>query len=166
MRKKNFKVTAMEDGKEYWISPSVVVVCTIIVSDPDTYETYILANKRGKGAVKEVGKWSVVAGYLDFGDKSIEGAAVREVYEETGLKLNPNELNFTSLVTIPKDGQVSFRFMAEVSMNDPRLKSISNDTESRGGEADEVEELALIKVSNLDKYKWAFNHKELIKEYF
>jgi hypothetical protein len=34
-----------------------------------------------------------------------------------------------------------------------------------GGEIDEVTEVKWIPVSQIDRYPWAFNHKEVIKEY-
>ena len=60
---KNFKITAVEDGKEYWISRSVAVSVFLFVKDKD--KLYVLANKRGPGAADFQGLWNCPCGYLD-----------------------------------------------------------------------------------------------------
>ena len=53
-------------------------------------EWCILANQRGKGTPDYQGYWNCVCGYLEA-DESAEQGCAREVYEETGVKINPNK---------------------------------------------------------------------------
>lgn len=166
MRKKNFQVTAVEDGKKYWISPSVVVACIVFINEhfPDgKSKKYVLASKRGgNGACSHM--WSITTGFLDFGE-TVKDAAVREVYEETGLKIEKKDFKFLGYVTDTQLGQVSFRFLANLNMNNVDLSSLSTDSKSRGGEEGEVEDVKLIPIDEVKNYKWAFNHLGLIGKY-
>ena len=56
---------------------------------------------------------------------------------------------------------VTFRF---VGMAECQNKFTIDET--RGGEKDEVDNIKFIPIQDLDKYNWAFNHKDLIKEIF
>lgn len=163
MRKKNFKVTAVEDGKEYWISPSVIVICIVFVYDG--INKYVLANKRGSGAGKCQHMWSLSSGFLDFGE-TVKDAAVREVYEETGVAIHKSHLKLLGYNDIVEDGQVSFRFLVNLSIDHIDPSTMTPDSKSRGGEDGEVEEVKLIPYEDIDKYQWAFNHLELIKKYY
>lgn len=52
---KNFSVKV--NGKEYWISRSVATVCFIFKQKNN--RTFVLIEKRGKGAADNIGKWCV-----------------------------------------------------------------------------------------------------------
>ena len=98
--KENFKVTAIETGKEYWISRSVAVAVIIYGKDlSGKDENVFLIHKRGPGCPDNIGKWSVNCGYINWGE-TIKQAAIRETFEETGLKLNES----LSYYIEPEDG--------------------------------------------------------------
>lgn len=164
MVKRNFKVRMVEDGKEYWISPSVVAVSVVFINDYDNRVRYVLANKRGSGAGECKHMWSLASGFLEFNEE-VKDCAVRELYEETGLKLNKNQLDFIEYIDLPDKGQVSFRFLANLDMRTTDLTGLGPDSKSRGGEDGEVEDVELIPLLDIDKYEWAFNHKNIIKSY-
>ena len=42
---------------------------------------------------------------------------------------------------------------------------INTNTVSRGGEADEVEEIRLFDADAIESVEWAFNHKQVIYEF-
>lgn len=90
------------DGEEYWISRASAVCITFMVYKDGNY--YILLSKRGKGCPDEVGKWNLICGYLD-NNETLEEAAIRETYEESGLELdvmmqqNPDKVLFNSMLT-------------------------------------------------------------------
>ena len=88
---KNFEFE--HEGKKYWYSRSVCAVAFLFTTD-NTGKWYVLANKRG---LDEKHKWNCPAGYLDFGETIAECAA-REVYEETGLKINPDILHLVFII--------------------------------------------------------------------
>lgn len=88
---KNFPIIDKATGREYWISRSVAVVAFVFGYDEDERE-YILAEQRGPGTPDPEfrGCWCLPCGYVDF-DETIEEAASREVFEETGLKIDSED---------------------------------------------------------------------------
>ena len=157
---KNFEITSIEDGKRYWISRSVAVSLFLYIKDGD--RTYILANKRGKGSSDYQGLWNCPCGYLDF-DETGEAAAVREVKEETGYILEEKDLDLVKVVTDPCQNHqnITIRYKA---MKDIKELKRKKKKDIQGGEEDEVEEVKLIDIEDIDKYEWAFGHKEIIRE--
>lgn len=122
----------------------------------------VLANKRGEGTPDFQGMWNMPCGYLDF-DETTAQAVIREVYEETGVKLNPDFLHFWCFNDSPTQNRqnVSFRYYALV---DAQPGSISVGTgNDRGGEEDEA--IGWIPVDSIGKYEWAFGHDAIIKEF-
>lgn len=108
-------------------------------------------------------------GYLSWGESLREGAA-REVYEETGLKVNPKDLIFAGINDSPKENRenVTVRFIVEVPEKDILEVIYNNDLDSqeRGGEEKEVEELVLVPYFYVKEHQneFAFNHDRVIKE--
>ena len=96
MSVENIKIE--KDGKEYWVSRSIVVTCPIfkIVNG----SIYTLIEQRGH-KVSCTGKWCVPCGYLDYGETLID-ACVREVKEETNLYLNSKDFYFLRYDDEPK----------------------------------------------------------------
>ena len=78
----NFPIT--HEGKTYWVSRSMAVACFVFANINNEWR--VLANQRGTGAADFNGLWNVPCGYLDF-DETTKEAAMREVYEETGVKI-------------------------------------------------------------------------------
>ena len=81
---KNYPLINPKTGKEVWISRSVAVAVTVFsnINGKDC----VLANKRGPGLPNHVGQWNVVSGYIDY-DETLKEAAIREVFEETGVDI-------------------------------------------------------------------------------
>ena len=161
MRKKyNFPV--MIDGEEYWFSRSVAVVCFVFTED-ENGKVYILANKRGKGCPDYVGKWNAPCGFLDFNETAAEGA-VREVYEECGLHIDPSILVEFNADSDPRSGSgnqsINIRFCCEID------NGLSANLNSDHSEKDEVEEIKWIPVDEIENYEWAFNHKDRIAQMY
>ena len=149
----NFPV--QHEGKTYWISRSVAVACFVFTTIND--KICVLANQRGEGSADFHGYWNAPCGYLDFGETTVE-AAIRETYEETGVRIN--KVDFVGFDDNPKSEHqnVTFRYCSYVSDN-----TLINDIYNlNGGEVDEVANVKWIPYDELDNYKWAFGHKELI----
>lgn len=148
---KNFKITAKEDNKEYWISRSCAVA--MFVFSIINGKLSVLANKRGSGTPDYQGYWNCPCGYLDW-DETLIDAAKREVLEETGYEID----NFTFLGindSINENKQnITVRFYSFV------LNPTKSDF--TGGEENEVSEIKWIPVNELYKYDWAFNHDDII----
>lgn len=145
------------ENKTYWISRSVAVSNFIFNKINDKW--YILANKRGSGTPNYQGFWNVPCGYLDF-DETTKEAACREVFEETGIVVNPSLINLWSYDDDPKSSSqnITFNFFGFLYKN--QEVSVSD----RGGEINEVEQVKWIPIKDISNYKWAFNHDKIITE--
>ena len=159
---KNFPIIDKETGREYWISRSVAVVVFVYAYDKDRHE-YILAVQRGTGTPdpEYVGKWCLPCGYVDF-DETIEEAAIREVFEETGLKLKSDWMTLLSINSDPKSDKrqnitIRYEYVCDLYVDD--LEHILS---SKNSEKDEVSGIKFIPTDDIDSYEWAFNHRELI----
>jgi len=162
MRKKyNFPVNI--DGEEYWFSRSVAVVCFVFTEDKTNGKVYILANKRGKGCPDYVGKWNAPCGFLDFNETAAEGA-VREVYEECGIHLDPKQLIELKADSDPRSGSgnqsINIRFCCKIE------NGLNMETNFDHSEKDEVEDIKWIPIDEISKYEWAFNHKDRIAKMY
>ena len=82
---------------------SVAVTLVTFFIDKDK-KVYVLASKRGKGTPDPefVGSWNVCCGYLDF-NETCRQAAVRETFEETGIKIDQDKLHFLTVNDDPTD---------------------------------------------------------------
>lgn len=167
---KNFKITAKEDNKEYWISRAVAVVGVIIGVRNGNISSF-LVSQRGPGCPDFIGSWACTCGYLDW-DETAEEGVVRELYEELGINVPISKVNLWKVVTDPKRDSrqnVILRFVIPIEqdkldeMVEISKKAIIN-SESRGGENGEVSDIKLISVTDIPNYTWAFNHDDVILE--
>ena len=101
-----------KDGRTYWYSRAVVCVSAVFCKDADG-NVYILANQRGTATDKEVGKWNMPVGFLDF-DETTQQCAAREIFEETGVRIEPERLKLQSINSMPDGGSqdIGFRYYA------------------------------------------------------
>src|SRR5215475_5863882 len=70
-------------GFVFFPSPKLVAGCLVIASDR------VLLIKRGNEP--EIGKWTYPGGFVDFAERAID-AAVRETYEEVGIRVTIDRL--------------------------------------------------------------------------
>ena len=159
--KENFKIVDRDTGKEYWISRSMAV--TTILRRGDKF----LFQRRGPGCPDNIGKLCCSCGYLNWGE-TLKQAAIRELYEETGVLIQERNIKPWKLIDDPGNDikeNVTQRFVAEIPENTPVF--LSTDTKSRGGEKDEVSELLWLtgeEILEMNPKEFAFNHQNLIKE--
>lgn len=158
----NFSVEI--NGHTFWISRSVAVVGFVYGYDTEEHE-YILAVQRGTGTPDPefVGCWCLPCGYVDY-DETTEEALKREIFEETGIdKKNFYSTDLLEVNSDPKSDKrqnITLRYEC-LLIGD--IKDIKLTTEN--SEKDEVSDVKWIPIDEIDNYKWAFNHKELIKYY-
>lgn len=153
----NFAI--QHEGKEYWISRSIAVACFVFANINNEWR--VLANQRGTGAADFNGLWNVPCGYLDF-DETTKEAAMREVYEETGVKIP--EPFFWKFTDSPKENRQNVTFLYGVVLEKPKAGDVSLCIGDFGGEVNEVNSVAWIPVDKIHDFKWAFNHNHLIDE--
>ena len=151
-----------ETGEVEWIARNIAALVIIIGYNKEG-KTYVLANKRGpKTPDPEFrGCWCMPCGYLDY-NETIKEAAVREVFEETGVKLNANNLILFYINDNPNDDKrqnVTFRYRCTIKEN---IEDIN--LTSKNSEEEEVSSIKWIPIDDIDNYKWAFNHDKIIKE--
>ena len=148
-------------GKEYWYSRSVAVTHFVFCKNLNN-EWCILANERGSGTPDYQGYWNCPCGYLDFNENG-EEAAQRETFEETGLYLKKENINFWRVSTSPLNNRqnVSIFYYSVLDGNCEDFK-LSN----KGSEKDEVSNIKWIPINNTSDYDWAFNHPSLIREIY
>ena len=138
-------------------------VCAIVFCYSRTNEKwYVLANKRGSGVPDFEGLWNLPCGFIERGETG-EQAASRETFEETGVFIYPDQFVFSSVETDPyisNNGNISLRYIS--SLRREILPSVESDTNKLKGEKDEVSEIKWIPINEIENYKWAFHHKELL----
>lgn len=163
---KNFKITAKEDGKEYWISRAVAVVGIVVGVSEDGSIKSFLVSQRGPGCPDHVGSWACTCGYLDW-DESAEEAVVRELYEEIGLIVDKSEPVMWTIITDPnRDSRqnVVIRYLIGRPQEELEefVKNINLDSLSRGGESGEVSNIKLMSITDINDFTWAFDHDKVI----
>lgn len=161
---KNFPIIDKNTGREYWISRSIAAVVCIIVKDLKGNK-YVLAVQRGEGTPdpEYVGAYCMPCGYLDF-DETVKEAAQREVKEETGITFPTSDFKLVSINDNPnsdKRQNVTFRFL--VKSNTP-IEDLGKLITTKNAEKNEVSDVTFIKLSEINNFRWAFNHEKLIKE--
>ena len=96
--------------------------------------------------------WALPGGFLDYGE-SLEQAAIREAKEETNLDL----INLRQFHTYSEPGR------------DPRYQTISTVFIAEGQgiprSGDDAKGLKIVRYEDLPELDYAFDHKEIIKEY-
>lgn len=169
--KENFTIEDKKTGKIYWISRSLAVSGVIMASGDDG--VYILLTRRGPGCPDNVGKLCSVCGYLGWDETRLD-AIKREIYEETGLKIENNQVIELETIDDPSRDErqnIVTRYLINIDYTDlvTALETgvINTNTKSRGGEESEVSEFLLLKaddIESLDSSEFAFGHKEMIQE--
>jgi len=96
--------------------------------------------------------WALPGGFLDYGE-SLEQAAVREAKEETNLDLE----DLRQFHTYSKPGR------------DPRFQTVSTvfiaKAKGTPRPGDDAKNLKVVRYEELSKLEYAFDHKDIIKEY-
>ena len=155
--RKMYNFPFVEDGQTYWRSRSCTTVGYVFCADKEGY-LCVLANQRGPGAPTNVGKWNVPCGYIDFADKNGNEGVARETYEETGVKLKPEQFTFDS-VSFSEDGDknINLRFWVKLAgtIDEYPLSNAAN-------EEGETSDIRWIRLCDVKNYDWAFGHEKTI----
>ena len=145
-----------------WFSRSMATAVFVFCKDKNN-EWHVLASERGAEAADYRGFWNCCCGYLDF-NETTKQCAIRELQEECGVSVAEDALELMGYEDAPTANHqnVTFRFRALI--NDRTIDEIK--FSKKGNEGKEVGDIKWLKLSDIDTYKWAFNHDKLIKEFF
>ena len=142
------------NGKEYWVSPSNTISLYVFGYNKNG-KICVLISKRGKNVKGGAGKWNVISGFLDYGD-TLESAAVRECWEETGVKLDKKRL--INMGTHSRRQTVNTCFCTVLGDNiENHPTSIAN------CEKGEVSEAKWVPVDEIGKYNLWFGGDNIVK---
>jgi ADP-ribose pyrophosphatase YjhB (NUDIX family) len=155
---KNFSFN--HNGQILWYSRSLACGCIVFGYNKNN-EICVLANKRGDGCEFNNFMWNVPGGFIDF-NESAEEAAVRELYEETGVKIPSDEVTLVVLDTAPTGARqtmtASFAHRLPDNIDVENIK-----TTAEHSEPGEVAEIKFIPIKDLDKYQWTRGQIKKIK---
>ena len=155
---KNFSFE--HNGQTLWYSRSLAASC-IIFGYNSNDEICVLANQRGDGCELNNFLWNVPGGFIDF-DESAEEAAVRETFEETGLKVPSSELTLVVLDTAPLSArQTMTAAFTHRLPDDINIEDIALTNEN--AEPGEVADIKWIPISEINKYQWTRGQKKRIR---
>jgi ADP-ribose pyrophosphatase YjhB (NUDIX family) len=163
----NEEVT-LSDGRVIWLSRSSAVTTTVLCRVAG--KSFILLGKRGVGCPDEVGKWNLPCGYLDW-DETLSEAAVREVFEETGVNLTAIPEASIVLQHMQQPWRVNSGYRPGSKQNVSHHFYTIFDaaelpaTSTEFCEPDEIAELQWREITNLDGLDYAFGHEGIMREF-
>lgn len=95
-----------ECGYVHYENPRILVTCTV------EWEGKVLLCRRA--IPPSVGRWTPPGGFMEL-DETLEEAVIRETREETGVIIEPENLDLYMVSSVPWMGQVYIGFRAQVS---------------------------------------------------
>lgn len=143
----NKKITHEDQDIYLSRSVAVVVICGDIINND------VVVVRRGTG-MDYSGHYCLPCGYLDY-DESVEQAAARELYEETGLIISPEKLK---LIEVRSNPQLSERQNVSMVFACDYADTVKSDYTPDVNEVDEVTWFRQLD----EKALLAFNHDKII----
>ncbi len=99
--------------------PAVTADCLVFAPDDNQEETILLVERKHPPFA---GFWAFPGGFMNI-DETAGSAAVRELQEETGLRLSLNQLTqigaFTGVHRDPRERVITVAFYAELERQEP-----------------------------------------------
>ena len=86
-----------------------VLVTTIVASG----DRVLLCRRAGPPAA---GRWTLPGGFMESGE-TLEEAAARETYEETGVRIDSGEMRIYAVATLPAISEIYVGFLSTVAEN-------------------------------------------------
>ena len=173
----NRPYVSVEDGKIRYHSRSVAI-CAVIILSKGNGEYYTLVHTRGEGCPDEKGKLSFNCGYLDW-NETLESSVKRELWEELGIDIDSLKTSkiircpeiddsITGENSVKQNITIRYQVLLDYYEINEKLMSgeINNDSESRGGEPNEVEKILIMSFENKAiPEDWAFNHSAIFNDF-
>lgn len=157
-------IKKIKENKEKYPYPINDVATDVIVwkgSLKHLFENQILLIRRAKGCYGE-GKLALPGGFLES-ELSLEENAVKELYEETGMKLNVDDVEYSSLVDNPNR---SFRGRIISFVYEHKVEDDFDFSNLKAG--DDAGEIVIMSLNEILKNKGLFfeDHWTIITERF
>lgn len=148
------------DGNQIWRARDVATETIVFHCIDGVW--HVLANKRGPGCPNNRGLWNIPSGYLDYNEEC-EDCAVRETYEETGIRLDRDKLELFALDSHVDPGDVKQNVVAVYWTEYDGLTTFTD----ANSEKNEVSEIRWIPFTDLMKYNWVSDRHvaRIIKAY-
>ena len=148
-----------------WEKPSLTADICIIAKKDD--EERILLIRRGNHPC--LGKWALPGGFSEEGER-IEETAARELFEETGIKMTPDELMLVGVYSKPgrdpRGWTVSVAYLAVVDIDN--VEPVAADDAAEAGLYRIVRDGDTITLRNdeidLKLEDLAFDHNEIVTD--
>ena len=154
---KNYKIIGI-DGNEYYVHRNIGVAGFIFRYHEGNLQ--VLANQRGSGTSNHKYLWNCPCGHLDY-DETLKMACAREIKEECRLEINVKKFISIEIIDSPS------AYLQNVTHRFYVLLNNKDNTDDIGigleGELYEVNNVKWINVFDIDNYKWAFEHNDIIK---
>ncbi len=100
------RLVCTQCARVHYENPKVLVICMITCGEK------LLMVRRA--TPPQVGLWAPPSGFVELGE-SLDVAAAREVYEETGVEVDPHELDLHVVANLPLIGEIYVSFRGAVS---------------------------------------------------
>jgi ADP-ribose pyrophosphatase YjhB (NUDIX family) len=149
-------------GTVVYANPKIVVACVVMVTSTTASSTTTTKVLSAKRAIEpRLGYWGIPQGFMELHDTTTRTATCREVWEETGVVLAPEQLRLRALYNVP--GSVQLVYSAQVvagsgendwtMMNDGMAKTTTT-------ESSEIGLFALDALPDLcfPTVQWALDH--------
>ncbi len=101
--------TCLKCGYVHYENPKILVACILYEGEK------LLWIKRAHEP--DAGSWAIPAGFMERGE-TVQEAACRELKEETGIALQPNEISLYSVLSLPQLDQVYITYFASLLSRD------------------------------------------------
>ena len=153
-------------GKKLWHSRACAVA-SFIFNQSDNGEWFVLANQRGRGVPQFKNFWNCPCGFVDYNESTVD-AAYRETKEECGVAIPKGAFQLYGINSDPIDSvdqTIAIRYYVKLSSDMVSIVDLVPYVTNEG-EKDEVTDARWIPISEIDKYRWAFNHDKIIKEIY
>lgn len=92
-------------GTVHYQNPRVIVSCIVAVGEK------ILMGRRAEEPGR--GRWAPPTGFLECGE-TLQQAAARETFEETGARVDPDSLDLTAVINLTAIQQVAVAFRVDL----------------------------------------------------
>jgi 8-oxo-dGTP diphosphatase len=79
--------------------PKISVTVDCVLFNIDDNEAHVLLIQRGPNSKAFPNAWAIPGGFLNQDEKLVTGAA-RELFEETGIEINGNNLDYPGLIYV------------------------------------------------------------------